>query len=135
MRTMLLIVGWILVLGANYFVFLALELYWNWFDWVPRFDLKSLGLLIGLLCVLVATWELARVPIHRVARIASFMGCLALFIIGAYVLPEEPKTAGLFSRESPSPLWYRGGRFMVMSCPSLLWAASVVRSRRATHPV
>src|SRR5215831_17354568 len=107
MRTMLLVVGWILAWVANYFVFLALELYWNLFSWFPRFDLRALGLMMALLAALVATWWLARVSVNRLARFFSLLGCVALFILGIYVLPEEPKTVGLLSRQLPSPLWYR----------------------------
>jgi hypothetical protein len=35
----------------------------------------------------------------------------------------------LFARESPSPLWYRGGRLIAMTSPSLFWALSWLRAR------
>jgi hypothetical protein len=124
---MLLIVGWILTLVATYLVFLALELYWNFFGWFPQFDWKALGLMMALLAALAASWWLARASVDRVTKIVSLVGCVALVTMGAYVLPEEPKTEGLFSRQSPSPLWYRLGRLAVMGCPTVFWSAAVLR--------
>jgi hypothetical protein len=131
MRAMMLIVGWILVLVANYAVFLALELYWNFFSWLPRFDWKALGLVIVLLAALATTGWLARASVDRLTRICSLVACVALLSVGAYVLPEEPKTEGLFLRQSPSPVWYRAGRFIAMGCPAVLWSAAILRCRPA----
>ena len=126
---MILIVGWSFCFGSLYLALLALELYWNFFDWFPRLDLKGSGLAVAVLAALAGTYRLARISIDRVTRIFSLMGCLALFVLGAYVLPAEPKTQGLLARQSPSPLWYRGARFVVLSCPSLFWMGTRPRSR------
>jgi hypothetical protein len=126
MRAMILIVGWILALVANYLACLALELYWNLFGWFPRFDWNSLGLSMALLAALAASWWLARASVDRLTRIFSLVGCVVLLTLGAYVLPEEPKTEGLFSRQSPSPFWYRLARLAVMGCPTVFWSTAIL---------
>ena len=133
-RVMMLMVGWIMAILALYLGLLGLELDWNLFDWLPRFDLRAAALLMVLLAALAGTWWLARLSSDRVTRLVSLLACLGLLTLGLYVLPEEPKTPGLFSRQSPSPLWYRGGRFIAMSCPGLFWVAALRRSRRGPHP-
>jgi hypothetical protein len=130
-RTALLVVGWIIALVAHYIILVALEFHWNLFCWFPHLDLQSCSLAVALLGVLAGTWHLARLPQNRFARIFSLAGCLALAGLGVYVLPAEPKSEGLFSRQLPSPLWYRGGRFVAMTCPGLFWAAGFLRWRRA----
>ena len=120
-RAIVLIVGWTVAFLSLYLGLVALELYWNLFDWLPRLDLRSLGLVIILLAALAATWWLARLSMDCGSRIFSLVGCLALIALGVYVLPPEPQPHGLFSGRSHSPLWYRGGRLVVFSCPGFFW--------------
>lgn len=128
-RTAILMVAWLVAWSALYILLLALELYWNFFDWFPRFDLKAVSLVVALLVSLAATWRLARASLDRITRMFSLAGCLALLGLGLYVLPPEAKTEGLFARQLPSPFWYRGGRLLAMSCPSLFWARALLASR------
>ena len=61
--------------------------------------------------------------------------CLALLILGFYVLPSEPLNQGLFARERPSPLWYRGARLGVLALPALFWVLAMFRQNNTTgHP-
>jgi hypothetical protein len=128
-RTSFLIAAWLVALVGHYVVLVALEFHWNLFDWLPRFDLASMGLVVALLTFLAGTWHLARVSQNRVTRIVSLVGCVALLGLGIYVFPAEPKLQGLFSRQLASPVWYRGGRLLVTSCPILFWAGALFRSR------
>src|ERR1044071_6731592 len=109
-RTLFLLVAWTTSFLALYLSLVGLELDWNLFDWLPRHDAKAIALMIIALAALTALWCLAIRSTPGFSRMFSFVGCLVLFFLGVYVLPAEPEGKGFFSRRSPSPLWYRGGR-------------------------
>ncbi len=127
MRSFLLVLGWVAVVGWIYLVLLGLELDWNLVDWSPRADWRTGVLLLGGTAGLFATWFLSGAAHNRVVRALCFLAPLALLGLGIYVLPPEPLTHGLFARSSASPLWYRGGRLLITALPALFWT---VRLRR-----
>ncbi len=128
-----LILGWLAVGLWGYVNMLLVELYWNLVDWEPRADWKSLLLLLCVLANLVASFVLARATRNPAARTVSLFFCVVLVGIGFYVLPAEPLGHGLFARTSPSPLWYRGTRLIIMALPSLFWAFWLLRRRRGAR--
>ncbi len=127
LRTFLLSLGWLAVAIWLYAVMLGLELDWNLVDWVPRFDGRTGILLAAGVAGLVVAWCLAGANRTRVLQVFSFVACLALMGVAIYVLPAEPLTHGLFARTSPSPLWYRAGRLLVMALPGAFWLARLRR--------
>ena len=126
-RAILLSLGWLLSAAVLYAALVALELYWNLYDWQPKLDLIALGLILGILAVLAAIRLLARAGKDRFSRGVSLAICLALLALAVYVVPAEPLTQGLFGREASSPFWYRAGRFVVLALPGVFWGLGCVR--------
>src|SRR5215471_12085200 len=109
-RAMLLIPGWLVVTLGLYVALVALELYWNIFNWRLRLDWVAAGLNMAVFLPLIATWFLARATRDIITQIVSLALCLTLLGLGIYIWPREPLTQGLFARETASPIWYRTGR-------------------------
>ena len=129
-RAILLSLGWLLSAAVLYAALVTLELYWNLYDWQPKLDLIASGLILGILAVLAVIRLLARTSRDRFSRGVSLVICLALLALAVYVVPAEPLTQGLFGREAPSPLWYRGARFVVLALPSVFGCLGFLRRRK-----
>ena len=118
-RTILLTLGWLAAALGLYAALLGLELCWNLYNWQPRLDTDSMGLIGGALSFLVAIRFLAGATRDGVSQGVAWLTCLALLALAVYVLPPEPLTTGLFARTVASPLWYRAGRFLLLVLPSM----------------
>ena len=132
-REILIALGWLLAAIALYAGFVALELYWNLYDWRPRYDARATAIGLALSALLTAVWYLARGNRGLTSRTFSGLACLALLILGIYLVPAEPLTAGVFARESSSPLWYRAFRLLALSAPMMFWFIAH-RRRRLSPP-
>lgn len=131
LRALLLMVGWLLAVVGLYAAVVILELYWNFFDWQPKLNLKTWSSLVGIFCAVAAIRYLALATHDRISRGVSLVLCQSLLALGIYVCPVEPITKGLFAREKPSPLWYRAGRVVVLAVPSAFWMFALQRQRKA----
>ena len=131
-RGILLLLGWLAAAFALWVLLVVLEIYWNLYDWQPKVDFIALGLGFGIFSAIACVWLLARASRQVAARGASLVMCLALLVLGVYVLPPEPLSTGLFAREQASPLWYRGGRLAVLALPALCWVLAMVRRSATT---
>jgi peptidoglycan biosynthesis protein MviN/MurJ (putative lipid II flippase) len=126
-RAILLSLGWLLSAVVLYAALVALELYWNLYDWQPKLDWNAAVLIFGMLAALAALGLLARAGKARFSRGVSLAICLALLALAVYVVRAEPLTQGLFARGAHSPLWYRVGRFVVLALPGVFWGLGWVR--------
>ena len=129
-RTLILGTAWVVATAFLYLNLVALEFYWNLFDWDPKFDLPSALLVAGLCIPLCATRYLARIRSNQVPKAVATICCLSLCLLGIYVLAAETKTTGLFARESPSPIWYRVARLFLLIQPGVFL---LVHSYRRTE--
>ena len=102
-RAILLTFGWLTSGLGLYFMLVILELYWNVYDWQPRWDSQAAGLIAGVFLFLVAMRFLARATRDRASRGVSLVLCLGMLALAFYVLWPEPITQGLFARERASP--------------------------------
>ena len=127
-RAALVAFGWLFAAATLYLVLLLLELYWNLFQWDPKWDARTVGMLGLVSGVVVLTAFLARGSQHPFTRVLSGLLSAALLSLGFYVLPAEALTEGLFARTAPSPFWYRGTRCVVMGLPLLFWLLAFRRS-------
>jgi hypothetical protein len=128
-RTILIVLGWVITAAALYLLLVGLELYWNLYTWQPRPDLLGSGLLLGAVLAVAAAWFFARASRDRISRGVSLVICCALLALAVYLLPPEPFTEGLFSRELPSPLWYRASRSLLLAAPAAFWILTLRTSR------
>jgi hypothetical protein len=126
-RVILLVLCWLVAAFALWVLLVSLEVYWNLYDWQPKVDAIALGLGLAIFSTIACIWLLTRASRRLAARGTSLLICLALLILGVYVLPPEPKGSGLFARERTSPFWYRGGRLAVLALPALFWVLSTFR--------
>ena len=94
--------GWLLAALTLYTALVALELYWNLYDWQPKLDLNTVGLIFGKLALLGVIWFLARAGRDRLSRCVSLLVCLALLVLAVYVVPPEAKTE-VCSPRGPQP--------------------------------
>jgi hypothetical protein len=127
-RSALLSAGWVMAAAALYAGMLLLEVKWNLFNWRLQWDGQASLLVAWALGGLSVIWLLAGITRDRVSRSIALVTCLVLAAIAIYVLPPERPATGLFGRDAPSPLWYRGGRFLLMSLPAAFW---ILRRRHA----
>lgn len=125
-RTALVILGWLASALILYAAFTILEFHWNLVSWRPAADRVAWGLLIPIVVTLLGACFLGRM---EDGRSMGLLVCLALFALGAYLLPAEPLQDGLFGRRLPSPAWYRFGRFIVLALPLVFWLLGVKRSK------
>ena len=132
LRAVLGILLWLLAGGSLYLTMALLEAHWNLVSWKPVLDWIALLLLLLLTGTQLGFVRLSCAQARRPAKEISLLFCLALLVLGIYLLPREPLTEGLFARNIPSPAWYRIGRLLVMAAPTVLWLRSL-RKRTMTH--
>lgn len=113
--------AWSTAITAVYLSCLLLDVYWNLLNWKPRWDWPTPVLFACLATALLAIWFLARARQRGTIRVLSFLGCLGLVVAATVALPVEPQTTGLLGRDVPSPLWYRGARWVLMALPLGIW--------------
>ena len=129
-RVILLSLGWLAAAAGLYATLVMLELYWNLYDWRPKLDWPAFGLIFGTLAPLAAIRFLALASRDCFSRCVSLVICLALLALAVYVVSPEPLTSGLFTREAPSPFWYRAGRLVVLALPGVFWGLGWLRRRK-----
>jgi hypothetical protein len=120
-RTLLLSFGWLAAGTGLYAASLLLDVYWNLFNWKPRWDWPTYVLIGAALASLIGLGRLARTQRDRPTQAIALTVCLGLVIVACVALAAEPLSEGLLGRESASPWWYRAGRLVIMSLPLALW--------------
>jgi hypothetical protein len=128
-RSILLIFAWVGAAVGLYLALLGLEYYWNVPRWQPRFDWVGWVVAVWIVAVLSAVWFVAGATRNRVTLVVALIICLALMALAVYVFPAEPNVDGLFTRDSPSPLWYRSTRFFVLIVPGVLLGLRLAKQR------
>jgi hypothetical protein len=121
-RALFFTLGWFMASLALYVSLLLLDVYWNLVSWHPRLDWTVLTLMAWTFAATLSLGLLARFTRDKASQVISVSICVLLLSLGAYAFPPEPLSAGLFGRVASSPLWYRGGRLLVMGLPLVLWA-------------
>jgi hypothetical protein len=129
-RSILVTFGWFGATASVYLTLVILELHWNVFNWRPNLDPEALCLLLVLFSALIAIRLLAQVTRDHLSQWVSLLLCSSLFALAVYVLPPEPLTQGMFARQQPSPLWYRGVRFVVLVMPLSFWVYGLLQRRK-----
>jgi hypothetical protein len=127
LRMMAIIAGWLLAGYALLSVMMGLGFHWNLFNWSPKLDFKVFVDGLVLVGILGGTWFLARATRDKVGRVTSLLVCLLLVAFAFTLLPAEPLTAGFLGRTAPSPLWYRGGCFVLLCLPGVIWLSTARR--------
>ncbi len=139
-RSILTLLGWLAACFVFYWAMTMLDLLWNFFDWSPKFDPDVVMAGLEIAGSILAIWLLARITRDKVSQTGSCVLCVILVAVAVvWAWPEtvsDPhffKSYGeaLLARRSPSPLWFRGGRVLVMALPAMFWVLWFRRHRRS----
>lgn len=133
MRQTATVFAWLCFVPGASWCAVLLDLECNDFRWqcqgLPPETYLVLGLYAAVLLVMGA---LASVTRGAVAIGVMWFVVLLFLILGAYgLVPEERPGIGV---HPPSPIWYRGGRAMLLLTPLILVYAIRRRTRRALLP-
>jgi hypothetical protein len=134
-RSFLLSLGWALAAAGLYVALVALEYYWNAWDWRLELDLIGWGLLVGLFGCVGFMRLLASAARDRLSQGVSLVLCVGLLVLGCYVSAPEPLSEGFLGREHSSPFWYRIARLAILALPSVIWVwGLVIRKKDGGQP-
>ncbi len=150
-RSILLIIGWLAASFTLTYGVAGWDCNWNLFHFSPRWNLGVMVELSGVLVALVAMWFLAKASRDKTSRGVSLLICVFLAAGSVLFFPSEKISvpqpvpalspqmtsdqamhyimkiridraiSSIFSRSVPSPLWFRGGRTLLLSLPGIFW--------------
>ena len=120
-HSILLCIGWLAIGVAVVAAMVCFEMHWNFFDFHPKWDAEALEYGVLVLLALAGSWFLARASRDRGSQVLSLIVCIALLAFGVLVCRPEPVTQGFLGRDTPSPLWFRGGMAMLLLLPGGFW--------------
>ncbi len=126
--------GWVFSGLALYLGCLVLDLYWNLAEWKPRWDWTAFLLFAWIAASLLTYRLLTRSLGGTLSITISLIVSVALASLGIYAAKAELLSEGLFGREASSPLWYRGGRLVLMALPLIL-CVTILNKRRRTRSI
>ena len=132
-RAVLLIIGWLAAGYGLFFCVFWLDWDWNFFNFSPRWSVRLIREMAGILAALTAIWFLAKASRDKASRAVSLLVCLLLAGQAvawstaeplsdsqpverreiaqatnseqAMVLIMNRRIEGIFSRKEPSPIW------------------------------
>lgn len=138
-RATLLILGWVAMSFVLLDTVFSVNWHWNFFNFSPKWDRAAATAVLLILAAEAGLWFLARASRDRVSRVVSLLVSLWLAGYAIYhVLPPEPVKAGhaknwieaMIGRQTPSPLWYRGGLALLCFAPGLFWMGRLLQQMR-----
>lgn len=122
-RSIALIIGWLVAGRLLLFGLFSLDIKWNLFSFHPKWNREAFFSVLIILVAETGLWFLAKISRDRGSRIVSLLACLFLAGLGLFeALPPEPLSGGFMGRSMPSPFWYRGGMTCLGCLPSIFWA-------------
>jgi hypothetical protein len=150
-RAILLVIGWLAASCTLAYSMVGWDWDWNFFYFSPRWNLRVMVDLSGILVALPSMWFLAKASRDKTSRIAALLFCVLLAVNAVWCLPSEKIPAPrpvpalspqmtdnqaiaaigaimvntaidrVFHRSEPSPIWYRGGRMLLLCVPGVFW--------------
>jgi len=161
LRTIGLIIGWLVAGFALFYTTIGLDFHWNLFNFHEKWDMKTMQVIAEIFVIGIGFWFLAKTSRDRASRIVSLLVCLFLagFAVCNVLPPEAPTqvhalgyghssdpAAGALislaiqralSRHAPSPLWYRGSLTLLFFVPGIFFAGRewwrLVQKRSSTR--
>jgi hypothetical protein len=121
MRAILLIIGWLAASCTLLYSLFRWEFNWNFFTFSPKWNLELIAEMLGVLVADVAIWFLAKASRDKASRAVSLLVCVLLAGLAVAVLHEDEHARGMFGGPRTIPLWYRGGRTLLLCVPSVFW--------------
>jgi hypothetical protein len=121
MRAVLLIIGW---LAAGYTLFYSVAMWefdWNFWHFSPKLNLELVEAMLGILVADAAIWFLAKASSDKASRVVSLLVCVFLAGSAVWGLHHDEGATGFLSGHYEIPLWYRGGRTLLLCVPVVFW--------------
>jgi hypothetical protein len=122
LKSVLYSVAWLFLAAGLYAGIVLLEFYWNMPEWRPLFDSVAAFLVAWCVAMVAMLALLARrTRGRRFTKWFSLLLSLGLASLTWFLLPAEAVSDSLFGRNVTSPLWYRGGRAILLLAPLAMW--------------
>ena len=122
MRAVLLIIGWLAAGCTLLFSVFMWDFDWNFFfGFSPKWDLTLTVTISGILVADAAIWFLAKAGLDKASRAISLLVCVLLAGLAVVWLHADESATGIFRGHYDIPLWYRGGRTLLLCVPSVFW--------------
>ena len=134
MRAVLLIIGWLAAGCTLLYSVFALDWDWNLFSFSPKWNLPVIWEMLGILVALPAIWFLAKVSRDKANGVVSLLLCVLLAGLAVWWLRQDEHAAYIWSSHGEIPLWYRGGRTLLLCVPSVFlvwWTRRHVAQKRS----
>lgn len=114
--------AWLAAASGLYGSVALLDFLWNFPGWQPVCDARALALVWSIGVCSVALAVLGMMTKAGLGRTVVLLPCLFFVVLGLYMCPPEPAQPGMLGRDTPSPVWYRGGRAVLLMLPLAGWA-------------
>ncbi len=134
MRAILLIIGWLATGCMLFYSAVALDFDWNLFGFSPKWNLQLFPEICSLLVALPAIWFLAKASRDKANCAVSLLVCMLLAGFAVYLLHDDESKQGILRGHYEIPLWYRGGRTLLLCVPSVFlvwWTRRHVAQKRS----
>jgi hypothetical protein len=138
-RAIMLVIGWLAASCALAYSVALWELDWNFFWFSPKWDLGLIYAMLGVLVALTAIWFLAKASRDKANCVVSLLLCLLLAGIAVWGLHQDEHATGIMGGHYEIPLWYRGGRTLLLCVPGVFWVwwtrRHLAQKRSPTHGI
>src|SRR5208283_1934627 len=84
----------------------------------------NLGLVVAMSSIFLADaaiWFLARASRDKTSRAVSLLVCVLLAGFAVWGLHQDESKHDIFGAHYEIPLWYRGGRTLLVCVPGVFW--------------
>src|SRR5688572_18590817 len=96
-RTIWTSLAWVLVSASFVALFWGVEADSNFFRWIPKWSLQSVGSLSGMIVLMVLVYHLARITCGWSSLVVASLACLGLLGVALAAVAPEPVTTGWLS--------------------------------------
>jgi hypothetical protein len=121
MRALLLVIGWLAAGFMLLYGVAGLDFGWSFFGFSPKWSLQSAPEMCMIFVALPSVWFLAMASRDKVSRVVSLLVCVFLAWLAVYFLHADEDKTGIFGGHYDVPLWYRGGRTLLLCVPGVFW--------------
>ena len=134
-RVILLVIGWLAAGCTLFYSVVMWDIGWNFFH--QEWDMGTIVAMLGILVALTAIWFLAKASRDKANCALSLLLCVLLAGIAVMGLHQDENAKGIFGGHYYIPLWYRGGRTLLLCLPGVFWIwwirRHLAQNRSATH--
>jgi hypothetical protein len=120
-RVILLGIGWLAAGCTLSYSVVMWDIGWNFFSFHQEWDMGTIVAMLGILVALTAIWLLAKASRDKASRAVSLLVCVLLAGLAVLGLHQDENAKGIFGGHYDIPLWYWGGRTLLLCLPGVFW--------------